>query len=222
MPPPKATAVSLEFGSNRVFACALDWPGWCRSGRDEADALDALAAYAARFAPVARAAGLRFAPRAADRLEVVERLAGSATTDFGAPGAILGTDGEPMSAAESRRTVALVGAAWDALDRAVAAAPPRLRKGPRGGGRDRDAIARHVLEAEGAYARKLGAGGRAPKVTDRSAVRDWRAGLSGALGDRTASGPSGPWPPRCTARRIAWHALDHAWEIEDRSDEASA
>jgi hypothetical protein len=26
------------------------------------------------------------------------------------------------------------------------------------------------------------------------------------------------WPPRYAARRVAWHALDHAWEIEDRSE----
>jgi hypothetical protein len=25
------------------------------------------------------------------------------------------------------------------------------------------------------------------------------------------------WPPRYAARRIAWHVLDHAWEIEDKS-----
>ena len=25
------------------------------------------------------------------------------------------------------------------------------------------------------------------------------------------------WSPRYTVRRSAWHALDHAWEIEDRS-----
>jgi hypothetical protein len=29
------------------------------------------------------------------------------------------------------------------------------------------------------------------------------------------------WPIRYAARRIAWHALDHAWEIEDRSEPAS-
>ena len=28
------------------------------------------------------------------------------------------------------------------------------------------------------------------------------------------------WPPRYAARRIAWHALDHAWEIEDRTEPA--
>jgi hypothetical protein len=26
------------------------------------------------------------------------------------------------------------------------------------------------------------------------------------------------WPARYAAHRIAWHALDHAWEIEDRSE----
>ncbi|HKA98202.1 MAG TPA: hypothetical protein VKD66_18215 [Streptosporangiaceae bacterium] len=26
------------------------------------------------------------------------------------------------------------------------------------------------------------------------------------------------WPARYAARRIAWHALDHAWEMEDRSE----
>ena len=30
------------------------------------------------------------------------------------------------------------------------------------------------------------------------------------------------WPPRYAARRIAWHALDHAWEIEDRTEPESA
>jgi len=217
---PKPTAVYLEAGSKRVFACVLEWPGWCRAGRDEARALEALAAYAPRYAPVARLAGLGFSSRRADRLEVVERVAGSATTDFGAPGSILGSDAGPMGAAEARRSVALVVAAWDELDRVVAAAPARLRKGPRGGGRDREAIARHVMEAEAAYARKLGLVARPSPAGGRAAVSAWRDRLAGALGDRTPSAPSGPWPPRYAARRIAWHALDHAWEIEDRSGPA--
>ena len=44
------------------------------------------------------------------------------------------------------------------------------------------------------------------------------------LDQTTASNGSPPvergWPQRYAARRIAWHALDHAWEIEDRSDPA--
>jgi hypothetical protein len=30
------TDVYLEIGAKRTFAGALDWPGWCRSGGDEA------------------------------------------------------------------------------------------------------------------------------------------------------------------------------------------
>jgi hypothetical protein len=26
------------------------------------------------------------------------------------------------------------------------------------------------------------------------------------------------WTPRFAVRRSAWHALDHAWELEDRPD----
>ena len=37
-----ATRCYLEVGKKRVFACALDWPGWCRSGRDERLAIEAL------------------------------------------------------------------------------------------------------------------------------------------------------------------------------------
>jgi len=40
--------VVVEGGAKRVFASAVDWPGWARSGRDEAAALEALLAYAPR------------------------------------------------------------------------------------------------------------------------------------------------------------------------------
>ena len=197
---PRATAVYLEIGTRRVFAGALDWPGWCRSGRDEPGALEALASYAPRFAPVAAAAGLRLGARAGERLKVVERVTGSATTDFGAPGTILETDARPVAAAEARRTAALLRAAWAALDEVAAAAPARLRKGPRGGGRDRDAIVRHVVEAEAAYARKLGLRIRAPDPDDRAAVAAGREALATALvrpapwgPGRPATAPAG-WP----------------------------
>ena len=32
--------IYLETGSTRVFAGALDWPGWSRSGKTETDAID--------------------------------------------------------------------------------------------------------------------------------------------------------------------------------------
>src|SRR5690349_9971305 len=47
------TDVYLEVGKKRVFACAADWPGWCRSGRDEEQALEALTTSASRYAVLA-------------------------------------------------------------------------------------------------------------------------------------------------------------------------
>ena len=86
----------------------------------------------------------------------MEVVTGNATTDFGAPAVIPQLDRVPTTAAQANRLALLVDATWVALDEAVAAAPPTLRKGPRGGGRDRDAVAKHCLAAEVAYARKLG------------------------------------------------------------------
>ena len=39
----------------------------------------------------------------------------------------------------------------------------------------------------------------------------------GLASDGAAPLPGG-WPVRYAARRIAWHVLDHAWEIEDKSE----
>jgi len=94
-----------------------------------------------------------------------------------------------------------------------AVAPAELRKGPRGGGRDRDKIVDHVNGADVAYARMIGL--RFKETDDVAALR-------GAVLDtlRAARAPAPEqakaWPYRYAARRIAWHALDHAWEIEDR------
>ncbi|HKO24460.1 MAG TPA: hypothetical protein VJY65_06920, partial [Chloroflexota bacterium] len=87
----------------------------------------------------AQEAGLAFADRQRDALHVVARLEGSASyTDFGVPGAILASDREPWREAEAARQIALVRAAWVVFARVAAAAPAELRKGPRGGGSDRD------------------------------------------------------------------------------------
>ena len=213
------TDVYLESGNKRVFACAADWPGWCRSGKDEATALAALGAYSPRYAPVAKKARLSFDRRSADALRVVERLPGSATTDFGAPDAKARRDSRPLAAPEAKRLAALVNASWAIFDDVVAEAPAELRKGPRGGGRDRDKIADHVLAAEGAYVRKLGLRPVPPARNDRRAIAAFRAAITEALAQpSTGKAPvEKGWPQRYAARRIAWHVLDHAWEIQDRS-----
>lgn len=214
------TEVYLEVGKRRVFASALEWPGWCRSGRDEDGALAALAASAPRYAAVARAAGLDLPAGAAERLEVVERVAGSATTEFGAPAVPSERDGARLTPAQAERLARLVEGAWQVFDRVVAAAPAELRKGPRGCGRDRDGVVDHVLGAEVAYARKLGLKHKQPAQDDTRAIAAVRSDVLAAL--RSARGPAlveKGWPPRYAARRIAWHVVDHAWEIEDRAQE---
>ena len=215
--------VYIESGNKRVFACAYDWPGWCRSAKDEAGALEALTAYARRYAPVAKRAGERFDSDMAKRLRVVERIKGSANTDFGVPHEIAKRDKAPLPAAEAKRMSSLVKAAWAVFDTVAAKAPSSLRKGPRGGGRDRDKIVEHVLGADGIYARKLGVTLAVPKPGDTAAIKTFRAAVLEALA--TASQGKPPvdkgWPQRYAARRIAWHALDHAWEIEDRGSPAA-
>jgi len=210
--------VVLEVGAKRVFATAVDWPGWCRSGRTEEAALENLLSYADRYAPVATAAGLSLPAR--PTMGVVERVKGDATTDFGAPGTVARADFRPVGAADARRIVALVTASWDALDTVAATAPAELRKGPRGGGRDRDTMLAHVASAESAYARKIGLKLRELAPGDRAAWLANRDELVAVLGSPSDGErlvePTG-WPLRYAAQRIAWHALDHAWEMQDRA-----
>jgi hypothetical protein len=150
----------------------------------------------------------------------VERIPGSANTDFGVPHAIAKRDTAPFPKAEAERIASLVKAAWAVFDEVAASAPAQLRKGPRGGGRDRDKMIDHVLEADATiYARKLGLRLPSPKRGDRAAIQAVRAAVLDAL-EKPSNGKAlveKGWPQRYAARRIAWHALDHAWEIQDRS-----
>jgi hypothetical protein len=201
----QAVRVSLERGQRWVFATALDWPGWCRRGRGEEAALEALLDYAERYAAVA---GPGFQP---GEVEVVGAVAGSSITDFGAPDAAGPWDDEPLGAAEADRLTGLLEACWSYLDPVAAAAPEVLRKGPRGGGRDRDAIVGHVRGAE----RGLSCPKAGIRVAPRTPWDQQRTALAAAL---RSGAPGGKWPTRYNIRRSAWHVLDHAWEIEDRSD----
>ena len=220
-----ALEVVVESVRGRAFASATGWPGWCRSGRDEDAAVTALVGYTERFALVVQRAGLRLPTSpAALAPRVVERLEGNATTSFGAPGRVAEHDRRPTSRTEAGHQAALVGAAWEVLDEVVAQAPAELRKGPRGGGRDRDKIVAHVVAAEVAYARKIGLRLREPEAGDTATLETNRRSILDALA-RPSDGsimvePNG-WPARYAARRIAWHILDHAWEIQDRAGSSS-
>lgn len=215
----RPTEVVLEVVDRRAFASAVDWPGWCRSARTLDEALQELAAYAPRYAPIARAAGIRFAVAAGDELRVVDEVAGDATTGFGAPSRPAATDSLALTGPEADRQVRLLRGAWRELDRLAVEAPEALRKGPRGGGRDRDAVVAHVVEAERSYARKVGVR-HPPFHGDAAATEACRAELERVLRAARPGEPAveGGWPARYFLRRAAWHVLDHVWEIEDRSE----
>src|SRR5215813_4540375 len=90
-------AVALEIGKTRTFASALEWPGWARSGHDEAAALAALLAYGPRYQRAMRSAQPGFhAPTTPAAFTVTERVTGDATTDFGAPNRAPAVDGAPV------------------------------------------------------------------------------------------------------------------------------
>ena len=215
----KPIPVYIESGDKKVFACAIEYPGWCRSGKDEASALEALAGYAPRYAEVAKLAKAAF-PSGDPEFEVVERVKGKGATDFGVPHEVPEVDAQPLTARQAARQVELMRAAWAVLDKVAKASPAELRKGPRGGGRDRDKMLDHVLGAEAAYARKVGVKHPQPDLGDAKAIKALRDDLAGALGGASDGSPPYPkgWPPRYALRRITWHVLDHAWEMEDRAD----
>jgi hypothetical protein len=193
--------VYVEKGAKRTFASSAGWPGWSRSGKDEQSALENLEAYAPRYAKVAKLAKLTLPDKPS--FKVVERLKGNATTDYGAPAIPARDEAQRQSAAESKRMIALLEASWKYLDNVRARAPEELRKGPRGGGRDREKMYQHVLDAEVAYAPAIGVRLKKP---DRKALLE---AIRNPAEDTK-------WPVPYAVRRIAWHALDHAWEMEDR------
>ena len=219
-------SVYVEIGEKRTFAGAIEWPGWCRGGKDGATALQALLEYGRRYERALGAARLGFkAPVKLSDLEVTEKVRGSTTTDFGAPGAAPRRDQDTVDEAELRRFEKVLGACWREFDAAVRGAYGKtLRRGPRGGGRDLRKMIEHVVGADQAYLAALGwtfPGPTGSGAEDLPKVREAIfAGLrAAAQGKIPVKGPRGGrrWSPRYFVRRSAWHVLDHAWEIEDRT-----
>lgn len=220
------TEVYLEAGSKRIFACAVDWPGWTRGGKDEASALQALLDYGRRYKSAISSARLGFVPPEDVRsFKVVERLKGDMTTDFGTPGCVPAVDSALLDEAALKRLEAILKACWRTFDGAAAAAQGKtLRLGPRGGGRDRQKMLEHVIGAEHSYATRLGS--QLPEVPSNATPEELAGFRKGVLqglvdsahGEIPELGPRGGkrWPARYFVRRSAWHLLDHGWEIEDR------
>jgi hypothetical protein len=213
--------VLVESGDKRVFATALDWPGLTRGAKTREDALAALVEYAPRYKKsIGSGASALKVPASAADLEIVAQASGDKNIDFGVPHSIVEPDQDALTDAQLDAQVKLLRAAWKAFEKAVAGAQGKtLASGARGGGRTLAKIKAHVPDADAAYISALGA--KAPRSADWAEVQD---ALIEALhakvrGELPETGPRGGarWPARYAIRRSAWHALDHAWEIDDRS-----
>ena len=81
-------------------------------------------------------------------------------------------------------------------------------------------MVRHVVEADAAYAREIGLKLKEPDAFDRKAVKAMRDQMLAVLRQPSDGSPLAGrrWTARYAAHRIAWHALDHAWEMQDRSE----
>jgi len=218
--------VAFEIGpKRRVFAQALDWIGWCRAGKDEATALKQLQACGLRYATVAEQAGFPFgAPSSVEAFEIVERIPGTATTDFGAPAVLLPSDQQPLEEGENERLCRLVSACWTTFDEALHHSAVELHEVKPEHGRSLSAMRLHLLETDRMH---LSAFGPAFRQPDPAQVAEQEATTrEQLLAELRAIPPKETlalrrrygfvWTPRFAVRRSAWHALDHAWEIQDR------
>ncbi|HVA52042.1 MAG TPA: hypothetical protein VNF05_00880 [Acidimicrobiales bacterium] len=194
--------VYLEEGKSSVFAISCDWPGWCRRAKTPDLAIQALDAYRERYAKIVTSA---FRP---GPFEIIGTTRGNATTDFGAPDARGPWDEDDLTPRELARQLAVLQDCWNYFDAVVANAPAELKKGPRGGGRDRDGVVNHVREAERAYCSKVGF-----RVAPRTPWDEQRDVVVTTL---RAATRNEKWPVAYAIRRCAWHVVDHAWEIEDK------
>jgi hypothetical protein len=219
-------AVALEVGpGRRVFAQALDWIGWCRTGKDEETAMHQLVIAGPRYAPVAARAGLPFTiPPSFEAFKVVERVPGNATTDFGAPAVLLAADRKPLTEADVERLAGLLTACWATFDDVFLSIPAELRSKKPERGRSPDAMRLHLLEADLMHLSGFGPAFRKPDLA-RLAEQEAEVREQILAAVRASPRDEEPvprrksgflWTPRFAARRSAWHALDHAWELQGR------
>jgi hypothetical protein len=217
---PDPLRVILEIGKKRrIAAGAIDWPGLDRWGASEEKALEKLSTYLSRYVGVAERAGPERGFGRARSFEVVERVPGSSSTDFWGVAHIPSQiERDVLSPADLERRLSLLQAGWAYFDDVATRTAPALRPGPRGGGRTREQIIRHVYFNEpDQCSRKVEVRTPLDQVLTPDGLAAHRAAFVEAIREYNADGkPARNWPIQFLMRRTAQHVMDHAWEIEDR------
>ena len=214
--------VILEIGKQRrVVAGAMDWPGLDRWGTSEDDAIEKLSAYVPRYSGVAERAGMAVAlERQAPNVEIIERVPGSSSTDFwGIAHVPSDVEREPLSVEDFERRLLVLQGCWSYFDDTARRVSEELRPNVRGkGGRSRDQIVRHVYGSEPEQmSRKVEVRTPLDVVQTPEGLKAHSAAYLDALRAYHAAGkPARTWPLPFLIRRTGYHAMDHAWELEDR------
>jgi len=214
--------VTLEVGpkGRKAAAVAPDWPGLERGATTGEAAVETLRSYLPRYAAVAKLAGMEAQFAAISDVDVVEQYQGSGSTDFwGISFAFSSIDKRDMSSQELERELSLMQACWTFFDGVRSRVSAEMRKGLRGGGRDRDVIVRHILGNEQHHwANKVGV--HTPQevvISDDEGLRGWRGAYCTAIRTFHAEGRMArTWPLRYLIRHTAYHTMDHSWEMEDK------
>lgn len=213
----------LERGpkGKKAAAFAVDWPGWSRGSTNTEEVVELLDSYRERYRPIAVAAGMTAEFDTGGRLKIVEDRVGPGSTDFwGISFAPSSLEQEPMNDAELERKIALLQACWAYFDTVAARVSAEMRKGPRGGGRDRDQIVSHVVRVESEdFAKRLGLPVSEGMAQTPTGLRKHREAY--VAGMRTYNAGSGKrmrsWNLPFLIRHSAFHVMDHAWEMEDKN-----
>jgi hypothetical protein len=219
---PGRTVIDRGPKGKRAVAIALDWPGWSRGAKTDADALETLEAYRERYRPVAALAGMQSEFDREGPLEVVEDKVGTGSTDFwGISFSPSATEHGPMSQDELDRKLTILRACWNYFDDVAARVSPELRRGPRGGGRSRDEIIRHVMRVESLdFAKQVGLlvpdDGVVVAAAARPAYRDAYVAAMRAYNAGEVARKMRSWTLPFLIRHSAFHTMDHAWEMEDK------
>ncbi len=214
--------VTLEIGpkQKRVVAVAVDWPGLERGAKTEEAALEKLQSYVPRYAKVAKLARMGPEFAAIGGVDVVERYSGAGSTDFwGISFAFSNLDAEPMSSEDLKRQLTIMRACWKFFDDVRGRVSAEMQRGPRGGGRDRDTIVRHVIVNEQReWAKKVGLPIPDEAVaTDDTGLKTFRDAYCSAIRTFHSEGKMArTWPLRYLIRHTAYHTMDHSWEMEDK------
>jgi hypothetical protein len=205
----------------RSVAFALDWPGWSRGAKTAEIALDVLESYRLRYRPITGIAGLADEFDAAGPIEIVEDQVGTGGTDFwGISYSPSSSEQDPMGEAEFERAITLLQACWAFFDGVAARVSPVMRKGPRGGGRDRDRIISHTIRVESEdFATRVGLQIPEGAALTPDGLRRYRETYVAAMRAYNVGEfeqPMKNWTLPFLIRHSAFHTLDHAWEMEDK------